>query len=93
MANEVRASHILVNSQDEATKIKARIDAGEPFETLAKAHSTCPSSRSGGDLGWFGHGRMVKPFEDACFSLSLDSVSEPVQTQFGYHIIKVTGQR
>lgn len=86
----VRASHILVDSEKQAQDLKAKIDAGEKFEDLARKHSSCPSGRDGGDLGKFGRGMMVKPFEDACFSMQVGQVSAPVQTQFGYHLIKLT---
>lgn len=85
----VKASHILVNTKEEADSIKSRIDKGECFETLAKQYSKCPSGESGGDLGYFERGQMVKPFEDAAFSLPTGQVSQPIKTQFGWHIIKV----
>lgn len=93
MANEVRASHILVSSEQEAKDLKTRIDGGEEFETVAKQHSQCPSGQAGGDLGFFGKGMMVPEFEQAAFGSSVNQVSEPVKTQFGYHLIKVTEQR
>jgi len=90
----VQASHILVDSKDDATKLKNDIDSGKiSFEDAAKKYSKCPSGQRGGDLGPFGKGQMVKPFEDAAFSLPLNQVSDPVQTQFGYHLIKVTAER
>lgn len=85
----VRAGHILVNTKQEADLIKSKIDNGESFETLAKKYSKCPSGQQGGDLGYFERGQMVQPFEDAAFSLPVGKVSEPVQTQFGWHLIKV----
>lgn len=85
----VKASHILVNTKDEADLIKSKIDNGANFETLAAQYSKCPSGRSGGDLGYFGRGDMVKSFEDAAFSLPIGKVSDPVKTQFGWHLIKV----
>ena len=91
MANEVRASHILVETIDEALKIKEEIEKGEKnFELAATEYSLCPSGARGGDLGFFGRGAMVKPFEDAAFSLEKGQISEPVKTQFGYHLILVT---
>lgn len=93
MAKKVRASHILVNSEKDAKDILAKINSGESFEDLAKKHSTCPSGKKGGDLGWFGKGMMVKEFEDASFSAKDGDVVGPVRTQFGYHIIKVTGTK
>ena len=90
---EWKASHILVSSQDLARKIQTEIKKGARFEEMARKHSTCPSKSSGGDLGWFGEGKMVKAFEDACRKLGVGTVSDPVRTQFGYHIIKVTAKR
>lgn len=85
----VRASHILVNTKAEADSLKTRIDNGESFETLAKKYSKCPSGSEGGDLGYFERGQMVKEFENAAFSLPVGKVSDPIRTQFGWHIIKV----
>ena len=90
--NQVRASHILVNSEAQAQRLKAEIDRGEiTFENAAKKYSLCPSGQNGGDLGYFGRNMMVKEFEDASFTLPVGKVSNPVKTQFGYHLIKVTG--
>ena len=86
----VRASHILVPTLNEAVELKAKINAGESFVDLAQAHSKCPSGQRGGDLGEFGAGQMVPPFESATFSTPVGEVSEPVQTQFGYHLIHRT---
>jgi len=85
----VGASHILVDSKEEAEFIKSKIDNGANFEAMAKRYSKCPSGANGGDLGYFERGQMVKPFEYAAFSLPAGQVSEPVQTQFGWHLIKV----
>jgi peptidyl-prolyl cis-trans isomerase C len=93
MVSQVRASHILVSSRKEADKLLNRIKAGAKFDDLARKHSQCPSGRKGGDLGYFGRGQMVKPFEDVAFALNKGDVSTPVQTQFGYHLIKVTDKR
>lgn len=99
--DSVRASHILIGVEQNATaadKQKARekalklrndLAAGADFATLAKDNSTCPSSQKGGDLGYFGKGQMVQPFEQAAFALKPGEVSDVVETQFGYHIIKV----
>ena len=91
----VRASHILVDTREEALKLKSDIESGKiSFEDAAAKYSKCPSGRrSGGDLGGFGRGQMVKPFEDAAFSAPIGEVTEPVQTQFGYHLIKVTSAK
>ena len=86
----IEAKHILVDHIHEADDLKKKLADGEAFSDLAQKFSKCPSGRSGGDLGEFGRGQMVKPFEDAAFSLQIDQVSEPVQTQFGYHLIQRT---
>lgn len=85
----VSAGHILVDTYEEAEALKKRIDNGESFEKLAQLYSKCPSSERGGALGSFGRGQMVKPFENAAFNLHTGEVSEPVKTEFGWHIIKV----
>ena len=87
---QVRAKHILVKSLNEAIDLHTKVAAGEDFSELAKTFSKCPSGQNGGDLGLFGRGQMVKPFEDATFNLSVGGVSTPVQTQFGYHLIQRT---
>lgn len=89
----VKASHILVDSKAEADLLKSKIDKGECFETLAKKYSKCPSGENGGDLGYFERGQMVPEFEDAAFNLPIGAVSNPVRTQFGWHIIKVYDKR
>lgn len=86
---EVHARHILVRTEAEAQELKAKLDAGADFAELAKEYSLDGSAQNGGDLGYFGKGRMVQPFEDAAFALEPGEISEPVQTQFGYHLIKV----
>ena len=86
----VNASHILVDSEDKANEILAAINAGEiTFEDAAKAHSTCPSSQQGGNLGDFGRGQMVPEFDTACFEMEEGEVRGPVKTQFGYHLIRL----
>ncbi len=87
---QVSASHILVKTEDEAKEVHKEIKAGKDFAELAKAKSTGPSGPRGGELGTFGRGRMVPEFEKAAFALKVGEVSEPVKTQFGYHVIKVT---
>ena len=89
-ANQVRASHILVNTEQEAKKILEQLNAGSKFEELAKQFSSCPSGQKGGDLGFFTRGKMVPEFEQAAFSMKKGQVSGPVRTAFGFHIIKVT---
>jgi len=90
---EWRASHILVKDRGQAVELLKQIKKGASFERLAREHSTCPSKSSGGDLGWFGPGKMVGAFEQAVTRLGNGSVSDVVSTQFGFHIIKVTGKR
>ncbi|HEY5975636.1 MAG TPA: peptidylprolyl isomerase [Geobacteraceae bacterium] len=102
---QVRASHILCGFDAKATdeeKKKAKekaagllkeVKGGKDFAELAKANSTCPSSAQGGDLGYFGKGQMVPPFEQAAFALKPGEVSDVVETQFGYHIIKLTDKK
>ena len=88
----VKASHILVQDEETALKIKDQLDQGADFAVLAKQYSMCPSKENGGDLGEFGRGVMVKEFEDAAFSLGVGEISQPVKTEFGYHILMVTGK-
>ena len=79
--------------EEEAENLLLDIKNGVAFEDLARDYSKCPSGRDGGDLRWFGKGMMVKPFEDAAFALSeLGEISQPVQTQFGWHLIQLTGK-
>ena len=87
---KIRASHILFKTEEEAKKLLEEIKNGADFAKLASEHSMCPSGRDGGDLRFFGRGMMVKPFEDAAFALKKGEVSEPVETQFGWHLIKIT---
>jgi len=86
----MRASHILVSTKEQADAILAEANALN-FAQLAQQHSSCPSKARGGDLGDFGPGQMVKPFEDATVSTPVGAISQPVQTQFGYHLIHRTG--
>lgn len=91
---EFRAAHILVDSEEKAKELKAQIDAGGDFAELAKANSTdTGSGANGGDLGWFRKGMMVKPFEDAVVAMKPGTVSDPIQTNFGWHIIKLDETR
>lgn len=95
----VRASHILVRSTGNDAVDKQKINEiynelikGANFEQVARTKSQDGSASQGGDLGWFGKGQMVKPFEDACYSGKIGQIQKPIKTQFGYHIIKVTGR-
>ncbi|MCW1312284.1 MAG: peptidyl-prolyl cis-trans isomerase [Candidatus Parvarchaeota archaeon] len=88
MVDKIRCAHILVEKQSVANSILERINKGESFSKLAEQFSIDSSRRRGGDLGYFGRGVMVKEFEKAAFSLNKGQVSQPVKTQFGYHIIK-----
>ena len=92
MTNEVKASHILVKTEDQVKTIKESLQKGDSFEELAKKCSLCPSGQNGGDLGYFERGEMVKEFEDACFDAEVGNVVT-VQTNFGWHLIKVTAKR
>ena len=94
MIREVRAQHILVGSQEEALQILDQIRQNKiSFEDAAVKYSQCPSKAQGGDLGYFGRGMMVKEFEDAAFATAVGEISSPVETQFGWHLIKVLEQR
>ena len=93
MVNEVRASHLLVDSEEQALNLREEIVAGKDFEEVAKAVSKCPSGRNGGDLGFFGRGRMVPEFDQAAFTQPVGEISEPIKTQFGYHLLVVTETR
>lgn len=90
---EYHASHILVATEEQAKDLKAQLDGGADFAELASANSTDGSAAGGGDLGWFGPGMMVKPFEDAVIALQPGQVSAPVQTQFGWHLILLAETR
>ena len=104
-SEQVRASHILIKVDSKAEpsvkdekkaklqKIQKRLKGGEDFAVLAKEFSECPSNTKGGDLGYFGRGNMVKPFEDAAFALKTGEVSDIVETRFGYHLIKVVDKK
>lgn len=93
-AKEIRASHILVKTEKEAQEVLARLKKGEKFEAVAKSVSIdAASAKNGGDLGYFRKGQMVPEFERAAASLKVGEISVPVQTQFGFHIIKVTDKK
>jgi peptidyl-prolyl cis-trans isomerase C len=88
----IQASHILVEKEEEAENIIKEINDGLSFDDAAKKYSTCPSKEKGGDLGSFSRGQMVPEFEEVAFNMEHNTLSQPVKTQFGYHIIKVTGE-
>ena len=89
MANKIKCSHILVEKQSQALEILERIKAGEKFGKLAKELSNdSGSAKRDGNLGYFSRGKMVKEFENTAFKLEVGQISEPVKTQYGYHIIK-----
>ena len=91
---EIKASHILMDTESEAIDVINMLNDGDNFAELAKNKSTGPSGPSGGDLGWFKRGQMVPPFEKAAFSLNKNEITQrPVQTQFGWHVIKIFDKR
>ncbi|NLU45851.1 MAG: peptidylprolyl isomerase [Euryarchaeota archaeon] len=89
MAKQANCAHILVPSEKEAKELKDRIEGGMKFADAAKKHSKCPSGKKGGDLGWFGRGQMVAPFETAAFNAGKGDLVGPVRTEFGWHLILV----
>ena len=92
MSNKIKCSHILVEKHSEAISLLERIQKGEKFGKLAKEFSLdSGSAKRDGSLGYFGRGKMVKEFEKAAFNLQTGQISEPVKTQYGYHIIKRLG--
>lgn len=93
-AEQVKASHILVETKEVADEVKTKLDGGADFAELAKEYSTDTSnSATGGALGYFGRGQMVTEFDNAAFSMKIDEISEPIQTKFGFHIIKVEDKK
>lgn len=93
-AEEIEASHILVEDEDTAKEVKQKLDDGDDFSELAASYSTDDSNKdNGGELGYFGEGEMVEAFEEVAFSMEVDEVSDPVKTDYGYHIIKVTDHK
>lgn len=84
------ARHILVRTEAECEALKTQIESGSDFAEIAKKHSTCPSGKSGGALGEFRPGQMVKEFDEVVFSAELNQVHGPVKTQFGYHLLEIT---
>ena len=92
MSNKIKCSHILVEKHSEAISLLERIQKGEKFGKLAKEFSLdTGSAKRDGNLGYFGRGKMVKEFEKSAFDLQTGQISEPVKTQYGYHIIKRLG--
>jgi len=92
--DEIDARHILVESEDKAKEVLGKVEKGEDFAKLAEAYSSDPGSKAnGGKLGYFSKGQMVKEFEEAAFALKKGEVSKPVQSKFGWHIIKVDDRR
>lgn len=87
---QASARHILVDTEEQCRELKTQIENGADFAELAKEHSSCPSGRSGGELGTFGPGQMVREFDEVVFSADVGSVQGPVKTQFGYHLVEVT---
>ncbi|HLS07161.1 MAG TPA: peptidylprolyl isomerase, partial [Bacillota bacterium] len=91
---EIEAKHILVEDEETANEIKEKLDDGEDFAKLAKEYSEDEASaENGGEVGYFGVGEMVPEFEEAAFELEIDTISEPVQSSYGFHIIQVTDKR
>ena len=92
-STEFNAAHILLETEDEALAAKARVTAGEAFADVARDVSTGPTGPNGGNLGWFGPGQMVPAFEEAVAAMSVGDISDPVQTQFGWHVINLIETR
>ena len=93
MTTQVRASHLLVDTEEEVLKLREEILEGKDFADVAAEVSKCPSGAKGGDLGFFSRGMMVPEFDAASFSLEVGELSEPVQTQFGWHLLIVTDKK
>ena len=89
---KAQARHILVDTEEKCEDIKQQIADGADFADLAKQHSSCPSGKTGGDLGEFGPGQMVKEFDEVVFSGDVNVVHGPVKTQFGFHLLEITSR-
>lgn len=87
MSDTVTASHILVETEDKASQLIGLITSGETFAQIAEKYSKCPSGKYGGRLGQFSRGKMVKEFEDVAFGMEVGTITGPVETKFGYHIL------
>ncbi len=87
-----KARHILVSTKEKCEELKKQIEAGSDFAEMAKKHSSCPSSKQGGNLGEFGPGEMVPEFDKVVFSAEIGKVQGPIKTQFGYHLVEVTSR-
>jgi len=88
MVDKVHCAHILVKTEQEAKMIADQLNKGVNFSKIAMEKSLCPSGKRGGDLGTFGRGKMVREFENAAFALQKGQTSQPIKTEFGWHIIK-----
>tara|TARA_R110002096_G_scaffold51516_4_gene134689 strand:+ start:23625 stop:23903 length:279 start_codon:yes stop_codon:yes gene_type:complete len=89
---QASARHILVSTEQECLDLKAKLENGAEFESLAAAHSSCPSGQKGGALGTFGPGQMVKEFDTVVFNEPVGVVHGPVKTQFGFHLLEITSR-
>lgn len=86
---QATARHILVDTEEQCQNLKTEIEGGADFAALASEHSKCPSGKSGGDLGSFGPGEMVKEFDTVVFNEAVGQVHGPVRTQFGFHLLEI----
>jgi len=89
---KAQARHILVDSEEKCNDLKQQITDGADFADVARDNSSCPSGKTGGDLGEFGPGQMVKEFDEVVFSGEIGVVHGPVKTQFGYHLLEITSR-
>jgi peptidyl-prolyl cis-trans isomerase C len=93
MVKEVHAAHILLKTEKKAKEVLDKINNGLSFSEAARKYSDCPSGKSGGDLGWFGKGKMAPEFEKAAFEGEKGKLLGPIKTKFGYHLIKVLDRK